>query len=96
MHRKNFGRKSGIILDSCRSHGLWFDADELDGVVRWIRTGGESAARRRRREMESEEKQREELERQLPTYESGWPRKAAGSGSLLELLGWLLDRILVR
>lgn len=96
MHRKNFGRKSGIILDSCRSHGLWFDADELDAVVRWIRTGGESAARRRQSEMESEEKKRAELERQLPTYESGWPRQAAGSGSLLELLGWLLDRILVR
>jgi Zn-finger nucleic acid-binding protein len=29
MHRRNFGRKSGIIIDSCKAHGIWFDAHEL-------------------------------------------------------------------
>jgi len=85
MHRLNFGRKSGIILDSCRPHGLWFDANELDAVVRWIRTGGESETRRRAA-----------LDRPMPTFETAWSRSAAGSGSLLEVLGWVVDRILDR
>jgi Zn-finger nucleic acid-binding protein len=96
MHRMNFGRKSGIILDSCRAHGLWFDAHELDGVVRWIRTGGESEARRRHREMEGELQRRAQLEDQKPAFETAWSERAAGGGSLVELLGWLVDRIFER
>jgi Zn-finger nucleic acid-binding protein len=98
MHRLNFGRKSGIIVDSCRPHGLWFDANELDAVVRWIRTGGESEARRLRREMEADLERRADFDRQMPTLGagSGWSESVAGSGSLLSLLGWLLDRILNR
>ena len=96
MHRLNFGRKSGIILDSCHPHGLWFDANELDAVVRWIRSGGESAARRHKDEMESDLERRAEFDRQMPTLDAGWAGKAAGPGSLLELLGWVLDRLLAR
>jgi len=98
MHRLNFGRKSGIILDSCRPHGLWFDANELDAVVRWIRAGGESEARRLHREMEADLERRAAFDRQTPILGtgSGWSESVAGSGSLLTLLGWLLDRILGR
>jgi Zn-finger nucleic acid-binding protein len=39
MHRRNYGRKSGVILDVCGDHGLWFDRGELDRVLRWIRRG---------------------------------------------------------
>ena len=30
MHRFNYARRSGIIVDSCAAHGLWFDAGELN------------------------------------------------------------------
>ena len=98
MHRINFGRKSGIILDSCRPHGLWFDANELDSLVRWIRTGGESEAGRLRREMEADLERRADFDRQMPTLGTGtgWSQSVAGSGSLLGLLGWLLDRVFDR
>jgi len=96
MHRLNFGRRSGIILDSCQPHGLWFDANELDAVVRWIRTGGESEARRLRREMEADLERRQDFDRQIPTLGTGWSESVAGSGSLLSLLGWLLNRIVHR
>jgi Zn-finger nucleic acid-binding protein len=47
MNRQNFGRKSGVIVDLCRDHGLWFDLQELPRVLRWIQAGGEEQARRR-------------------------------------------------
>lgn len=40
MTRINFERVSGILLDRCRDDGIWFDATELDAVLRWIKLGG--------------------------------------------------------
>lgn len=37
MSRANFGRKSGVLVDSCRKHGIWFDAGELRRVVAYLR-----------------------------------------------------------
>jgi Zn-finger nucleic acid-binding protein len=48
MTRINFERVSGILLDRCRTHGIWFDATELDAVLRWIRLGGERVSDERR------------------------------------------------
>jgi Zn-finger nucleic acid-binding protein len=46
MIRRNLGRgASGIIVDVCGEHGLWFDDDELARVIAWMRTGGLEAAR---------------------------------------------------
>jgi len=45
MVRRNFGRSSGVIVDLCGSHGIWFDAQELAHVLRWIRSGNLEAAR---------------------------------------------------
>ncbi|HXV76767.1 MAG TPA: zf-TFIIB domain-containing protein [Candidatus Polarisedimenticolaceae bacterium] len=47
MNRRNFGRRSGIVIDSCKDHGIWFDAEELDRILRWIRQGGEARSRKR-------------------------------------------------
>jgi Zn-finger nucleic acid-binding protein len=48
----NFGRRSGILVDQCRDHGVWLDGDELARILRWIRSGGESLATERDREDE--------------------------------------------
>jgi Zn-finger nucleic acid-binding protein len=44
MNRRNHGRKSGVIVDACREHGVWFDAEELERILHWIREGGERRA----------------------------------------------------
>ncbi len=36
---------SGVILDACKPHGVWFDADELRRIVAFIRGGGLDVAR---------------------------------------------------
>jgi Zn-finger nucleic acid-binding protein len=40
MVRQNYGRQSGVIVDVCKYHGVWFDADELPRILEWIRAGG--------------------------------------------------------
>jgi Zn-finger nucleic acid-binding protein len=45
MNQKNFSGCSGVVLDWCRSHGSWFDKDELRQIVMFIRNGGLQKAR---------------------------------------------------
>jgi Zn-finger nucleic acid-binding protein/ribosomal protein L40E len=40
MHRRNFGRRSGVIVDWCGPHGTWLDADELEHIAAFVRRGG--------------------------------------------------------
>jgi Zn-finger nucleic acid-binding protein len=43
MLRVNYERSSGVILDECRSHGTWLDADELEQVAGFILSGGKTS-----------------------------------------------------
>ncbi len=36
MQRRNFRRSSGIIVDVCRRHGTWLDADELEQIAGFL------------------------------------------------------------
>jgi Zn-finger nucleic acid-binding protein len=47
MNRFNFANCSGVILDACSPHGVWFDADELRRIVEFIRGGGLDVERER-------------------------------------------------
>jgi hypothetical protein len=38
MNRRNWGKRSGIILDVCQKHGVWFDLHELEDLLRFLRT----------------------------------------------------------
>jgi hypothetical protein len=43
MLRSNYKRSSGVILDECRQHGTWLDADELEQVAGFILAGGHTS-----------------------------------------------------
>ncbi len=58
MARQNFGRSSGVIVDVCTEHGVWFDPDELTAVLQFVASGG--LAQRRQRDLEDA---KEELRR---------------------------------
>jgi Zn-finger nucleic acid-binding protein len=47
MNRKAFGRISGVVVDVCKAHGVWFDAGELAEVLAFVERGGLELARRR-------------------------------------------------
>jgi Zn-finger nucleic acid-binding protein len=45
MNRKNFAGTSGVIVDVCRSHGVWFDRGELPRVLAFAESGALARAR---------------------------------------------------
>jgi len=40
MNRLNYAHESGVRIDVCRDHGIWFDADGLARILAWVRAGG--------------------------------------------------------
>lgn len=67
MNRKNFGARSGVIVDHCMGHGMWLEAGELTQILRWAKAGGQildhkqkeqaklDAAKQQRAQLRSEE-----------------------------------------
>ncbi len=62
MARNNFARYSGVIVDTCRHHGTWFDLNELRRAVEYIEKGGYlRGMEKERRALESERRRLENL-----------------------------------
>jgi len=76
MNRQNFGRRSGVVVDVCRAHGVWFDAGELGEVVGFVMRGGLDEARRHELE-----EAREELRRRREAVEQPSGAAAYGLGA---------------
>lgn len=49
MNRNNFARSSGVILDICKAHGVWFDSNELPKIIEFIHKGGLEHSRERQK-----------------------------------------------
>src|ERR1044071_4064983 len=45
MNRENFGRRSGVVIDVCKQHGVWFERGELHSVIRFIESGAFTEAK---------------------------------------------------
>ena len=58
MNRVNFAKSSGVIVDVCKSDGVWLDRGELQRVVGFIDGGGLEVAREHERERLVEEQRR--------------------------------------
>jgi Zn-finger nucleic acid-binding protein len=41
MQRLNFGHRSGVIVDRCKSHGVWLDNGEITHLLEWKKAGGQ-------------------------------------------------------
>ena len=55
MNRQNFGHRSGVIIDVCKGHGVWFEHNELPAALRFIESGGFEKARMAETERQAEE-----------------------------------------
>ena len=62
MIRQNFGHTSRVVVDVCKPHGIWFDADKLTCILDWVRSGGLAAANEQR-EAELNQEARVEVRR---------------------------------
>jgi Zn-finger nucleic acid-binding protein len=98
MNRINFARCSGVIVDVCKGHGIWFDRDELSRIVEFIRGGGLEAARAREKEEIQDERRRLSQEQIAKDRQQASPglklddeHRLTGIASARGLLGFLLD-----
>lgn len=48
MHRQNFGKRSGVVVDRCQPHGVWLDSGEFRRIAEWMKAGGQILAERAR------------------------------------------------
>ena len=65
MNRRNFGQSSGIIVDVCRAHGTWFDADELPLVIDFVTRGGLDEARAKQKARLRDEQRRAQTQARI-------------------------------
>jgi Zn-finger nucleic acid-binding protein/ribosomal protein L40E len=97
MTRINFERVSGVLLDRCRDHGIWFDATELDAVLRFIKLGGERAADELRQQEERARAAQLKFKVEPKTPEDAraftvqdWPGES-GLDAIPRVVNWLLN-----
>jgi Zn-finger nucleic acid-binding protein len=77
MNRMNFARCSGVIVDICKPHGVWFDHDELRRVVEFIRQGGMDRARQIEKDDLKAERERLRAQQMArgPRYDTSSPER---------------------
>jgi Zn-finger nucleic acid-binding protein len=95
MNRINYGRISGVILDTCKHHGLWFDKDELRRVLEFIEKGGLDKSREFQIRELDEKKRLAEAAKPLPSAQWDGPRLQRGPGllDLIDAVGLFVGRL---
>lgn len=87
MNRNNFAKASGVIVDICKKHGVWFDSDELPSIIEFIKKGGMEISRQRERKELEEERSKLDDERRRIAAEAnrtsfrGFFEDSASSGT---------------
>jgi len=72
MNRRNFGARSGVIVDECREHGIWLDAGELRQLMHWAKAGGQMVEEKRiKEEQKQAQRKRRRKRRELMAERQG-------------------------
>jgi Zn-finger nucleic acid-binding protein len=85
MTRRNFKESSGIVVDVCAAHGVWFDRGELAMVIEFAATGAMVEAERR---MVERADARKRLDAWGESLRAGGPRhyiSGLGGGGMMEI-----------
>lgn len=72
MMRRNFGARSGVVVDTCKACGVWLDAGELGHLLRWVKAGGRTLDHQRK------EQERREAERKAAAVRRAAQAEAYG------------------
>lgn len=90
MNRQNFGRVSGVIVDVCKDHGVFFDPEELTAVLEFVASGGLEKKRSRDLDDAREELRRRRIdaltEQHKASKMSGAEANWASSGAFITAL----------
>lgn len=94
MNRSNFARSSGVIVDMCKQHGVWFDAGELPKIIGFIDRGGIDRVREKEKIAIHDERSRlrdEQLRFEMMSRRSGAAR--IGDDQLESGFGGIIARL---
>jgi Zn-finger nucleic acid-binding protein len=70
MNRNNFGGTSGVVVDVCAQHGIWFDPGELPRILEFVQAGGLERARERARHEHDEVERARRVAAATPTLDT--------------------------
>lgn len=94
MVRRQFAKVSGIVVDVCTAHGVWFDHDELPRVVQYVGDGGmqRAAEKLHQKTMASIESMHKLKSSRAPDdrYNPNW----ASSPDITDIIGGLIKLLL--
>jgi Zn-finger nucleic acid-binding protein len=93
MNRQAFGRVSGVVVDVCRSHGVWFDAGELTQVIQFVGRGGLERAREREAEERNEQVRTLRAAEVAAVASAKWRPDTETGGGYAELAREFVDAI---
>jgi Zn-finger nucleic acid-binding protein len=95
INRVNFARISGVLVDVCRDHGIWFDGGEIEKVMDFVAHGGLQRAKAVDVERLKAEEELLRLKsnpggRTVASVDTSWGDfgQRSGHSGLLESLGW--------
>ena len=94
MNRKIFGRSSGVVVDVCKSDGIWFDSGELASVLDFIEGGGLERAQRREIEEQNEELRKQKVQRAVEANTPRFAHEPVTLGNRSELAAEMLTALI--
>ena len=94
MNRVNYGRRSGVVVDECKIHGIWLDSGEITHLMEWKKAGGQLLDQQQKI-LSAQEKKKQD---RLVWRETGYtqlPMERSSENELPEvisaLISWLFD-----
>lgn len=91
MNRVNYARTSGVIIDACKGHGIWFDQDELARILQFIKQGGLDKARQKEIDRLAQQKRELESKRREDAAHRAEEQNTSSSSSGVEVIGVIVD-----
>ncbi len=93
INRVNFAKISGVIVDVCREHGIWFDGGEIEKIMDFVAHGGLQRAKQvdvDRMKAEEELARLKSTGTHGPSVDTSWDHFSYRTGHLefLDSLGW--------
>lgn len=92
MNRRNYGARSGVIVDLCSQHGVWLNGGELRRLLHWVKAGGllHDREKRQKDKEQAERKRRQERVADVSDFSSGGSLTRQDYSDLPGVLGLLL------
>jgi len=80
MNRRNFQKRSGVIVDQCHEHGTWLDAHELERIAGYVLSGRAARGAAAEATMKSERDIQAARESTLRIQDAGSDSRSAYAG----------------